>query len=241
MKEYEADELADDEADEKRISKALKAAEKRADAQVAKKKIQRMKSVNNNRGVTQSHGRQTPYSRPAVGYQTGASGSRSMPGMRAARSPMLGSCFACNEYGIRGREVGTVNILFIDETHNVILYNMAVGSTILDYSSLFCWSLVLKLLVFVMFFLFLYLYFSIHLDVNENPLKVKYSLITILNRSFCCVLYSELVAKHSVQVEFVDVHFIRSVFNLSSGSWLEVCSMEFLICFSINTSIAMNS
>ena len=87
VNEYETDELADDEDDERRISKALKNAEKRVEA--ARKKKTGSSSWQKPGGA--GAGRQQPYYRPP-----------SFGGVRAPAQfgkPVVGPCFACHEYG----------------------------------------------------------------------------------------------------------------------------------------------
>lgn len=105
VNEYETDELADDEEDERRIAKALKAAEKKAEVLALKKKKQRGRASSyssgyGSRAVGQlgrelSSRQQLPYYRtPGPSQQMPMLPARTGPGSR-----IFGPCFACNEYG----------------------------------------------------------------------------------------------------------------------------------------------
>ena len=94
VKNYEADELADDEDDEKRINKAEKAAEKEAAAGRKKRTASRLARVSSSKHFGAYQGQSY---RPYGGWGQGPSGGSARPFTPATRA--IGPCHACGDYG----------------------------------------------------------------------------------------------------------------------------------------------
>ncbi len=92
VNEYEADELADDEADEKRIAIAQKSAEKKAEAAMNKRRKSRVFNSYKPAGGQFQNTRQ-PFRADNVNYVQPPTQSQRVGGGR------LGPCFGCHEYG----------------------------------------------------------------------------------------------------------------------------------------------
>ena len=88
--EYEADELADDGDDEKRIAKAIKSAEKKAEA-VRRKRRSKGPAGN---GAVSYRGKFLRPSNVVQPQLTRSAGQNTVPYTQA-----IGPCFACHEYG----------------------------------------------------------------------------------------------------------------------------------------------